>query len=253
MKALVTGASSGIGEEFAVQLAAEGWDLVLIARRGELLEGLAAKLRNQNKVSVDVLVCDLSEPSAANSVTEFAPEIDLLVSNAGFGYPGDFGSKGQDDDTRLVQLNCMTPMQLAHYYLPKMKQAKSGKILFVSSSLGFQGVPHMAQYSATKGYLINLGEALHWEGKADGVEVSVLCPGATDTPGKDHFDIDYSKLPIKWMPVEKVVKTALKNLGKKSIIIPGLRNHFFSCIGGGLYTRKHVQCLMKKLYIKLNR
>ncbi len=253
MRALVTGASSGIGEEFAVRLAEEGWDLVLVARRGDLLEALAERLMGSYGVEVGVLVCDLSEVGAARRVTEFAPEVDLLISNAGFGYPGDFGSVDVVDDVGLVQLNCVTPMELAHFYMPRMRLAGSGKILFVSSSLGFQGVPYMAQYSATKGYLVNLGESLYWEGKADGVGVSVLCPGATDTPGKDHFDIDYSKLPIKWMGVGEVVSTALKYVGRKPIIIPGFRNHFLSCIGGGLYTRRHVQRFMKVLYGRLGR
>ncbi len=251
MRALITGASSGIGEEFAIQLAAKGWDLVLVARRRELLETLASKLRNENKVLVELVVCDLSLADSVQKVIISAPEIDLVISNAGYGYPGDFGSVDLQEDQKLLQLNCSTPMMLAHHYFPRMKQEKKGQILFVSSSLGFQGVPYMAQYSATKGYLINLAEAMHWEGKASGVGVSVLCPGATDTPAKGHFDIDYSKLPIQWMPVEKVVKTALDKLGKSVIIIPGLRNRFLSCIGGGLYTRKHVQCLMKKLYARI--
>ena len=251
MKALITGASSGIGEEFANQLASQGWDLVIVARRGALLETLAEKLKDQYNISVDVLVCDLATPEAADQIITFSPQVDLLVSNAGFGYPGDFGEFDRELDQKIIQLNCVTPMSLVHHYFPQMKKAKAGSILFVSSSLGFQGVPHMAQYSATKGYLINLAESLHWEGKAEGVAVSVLCPGATDTPGKDHFDIDYSKLPIKWMSVQKVVSSALKNLGKKVIIIPGLRNHFLSCIGSGLYSRKHIQCLMKKFYHRI--
>jgi len=253
MKAIVTGASSGIGEEFSLQLAADGWDLVLVARREPLLQALAKRIRNEFGVAAEVLVVDLAQENAATVITDTVPEIDMLISNAGFGYPGDFGSQDIDLDRGLIQLNCTTPMELAHYYLPKMKTAGSGQILFVSSSLGFQGVPHMAQYSATKGYLINLAEALHWEAKAAGVTVSVLCPGATDTPGKDHFDVDYDKLPIKWMRVTKVVKAGLNSLGKRPIIIPGIRNHFFSCLSSGLYTRKHAQYVMKRLYARLQR
>ena len=253
MKSLITGASSGIGEEFALQLAADGADLILVARRENLLQALADRIRSEHRVSVDVLVVDLSRADAAENITDAFPEVDVLISNAGFGYPGDFGDQNLAMDRDLIQLNCTTPMELAHFYFSKMKAAGRGKILFVSSTLGFQGVPHMAQYSATKGYLINLAEALHWEGKSVGVGVSVLCPGATDTPGKDHFDVDYDKLPIKWMKVNKVVKSGLDGLGKRPIIIPGVRNHFFSCLGSGLYTRKHAQRLMKVLYAKLQR
>lgn len=252
MTALITGASSGIGKEFAIQLAALGWDLILIARRSKLLEQLAERLKKKHTIEVRVLSCDLSKPPSVQQVIDFAPSIDLLVSNAGYGYPGDFGETNAEQDIELIQLNCTSPMMLAHHYLPEMKKQGKGKILFVSSTLGFQGVPYMAQYSATKGYLINFGESLHWEAKAHGVAVSVLCPGATDTPAKEHFDIDYQKLPIKWMPVEKVVKTAITELGKKVIIIPGLRNHFFSCIGGGLYSRKYTQWVMKKLYGRIH-
>ena len=251
MRALITGASSGIGEEFALQLATDGADLVLVARRENLLQALAERIRNEYQVSVDVLVADLSKIDAAEIITAAYPELDMLISNAGFGYPGDFGSQDLTMDRGLIQLNCTTPMELARFYFSKMKAAGRGKILFVSSTLGFQGVPHMAQYSATKGYLINLAEALHWEGRSSGVGVSVLCPGATDTPGKNHFDVDYDKLPIKWMKVSKVVKSGLDWLGKRPIIIPGIRNHFFSCIGSGLYTRKHAQYLMKVLYARL--
>ena len=251
MKALITGASSGIGEEFALQLAADGVDLIIVARRENLLQALADRIRNEHQVSVDVLVVDLSRAEAAEIITDAFPEVDVLISNAGFGYPGDFGSQNLAMDRGLIQLNCTTPMELAHYYFSKMKAVGEGKILFVSSTLGFQGVPHMAQYAATKGYLINLAEALHWEGKSTGVGVSVLCPGATDTPGKDHFDVDYEKLPVKWMQVSKVVKCGLSSLGKRPIIIPGVRNHFFSCLGSGLYTRKHAQHLMKVLYARL--
>ena len=251
MNALITGASSGIGEEFALQLAADGVDLILVARREKLLHALAERIRNEHQVNVEVLPVDLVRADAAEVITAAFPEVDMLISNAGFGYPGDFGSQDLTMDRGLIQLNCTTPMELARFYFSKMKAASQGKILFVSSTLGFQGVPHMAQYSATKGYLINLAEALHWEGKSIGVGVSVLCPGATDTPGKDHFDVDYDKLPIKWMNVSKVAKCGLNSLGKRPIIIPGIRNHFFSCIGSGLYTRKHAQYLMKVLYAKL--
>lgn len=117
MRALVTGASSGIGEEFAVRLAEEGWDLVLVARRGDLLDALAERLRGAYGVEVGVLVCDLSKPESARRVTDFVPEVDFLISNAGFGYPGDFGSVDESDDVGLVQLNCVSPMQLAHFYM----------------------------------------------------------------------------------------------------------------------------------------
>lgn len=105
----------------------------------------------------------------------------------------------------------------------------------------------MANYSATKGYILNFGEALYHEYKDAGVDVLVMAPGATETPGKYLHPVDYSKLPITWMPAEKVVDTALKSLGRKAFVIPGLRNHLTACLSGGLWSRGIVQAFMKKL------
>jgi short-subunit dehydrogenase len=122
-----------------------------------------------------------------------------------------------------------------------------GGIILVSSLMGFQGVPYMANYSATKGFLLNFGESLYHECKGTGVDVLVLAPGATDTPGKHLHAVDYSKLPISWMTAEDVVGVALRKLGRKAFVIPGLRNHLMACLSGGLWSRGLVQGLMKRL------
>ena len=105
----------------------------------------------------------------------------------------------------------------------------------------------MANYSATKGYLLNLGEALYHECKEAGVDVLVLAQGATETPGKYLHQVDYSKLPITWMSAEKVVDAAIKSIGRKAFVIPGLRNHLTACLSGGLWSRGLVQGIMKRL------
>jgi hypothetical protein len=130
-----------------------------------------------------------------------------------------------------------------------MLSRRKGALIFVSSLMGFQGVPYMANYSAPKGYLLNFGESLHHECKDAGVDVLVLAPGATETPGKYLHDVDYSKLPISWMSDDEVVDTALKSLGKKAFVIPGVRNHLTACLSGGLWSRGLVQGVMKRLAI----
>ena len=120
-------------------------------------------------------------------------------------------------------------------------------MIFVSSLLGFQGTPYLANYSATKGFLLNIGEALDHECKGSGVDILVLAPGATETPGKYLHPVDYSNLPISWMSAEAVVDAALKSLGRRPFLIPGLRNRLTACLSGGLWTRGLVQRIMKNL------
>ena len=158
-----------------------------------------------------------------------------------------FSSSDIQREKDLIRLNCVTPMEITHHFLPGMLARGRGGIILVSSLMGFQGVPYMANYSATKGYLLNFGESLYHECKGTGVDVLVLAPGATETPGKYLHEVDYSKLPITWMSAEAVVDAAMKNIGTKAFVIPGLRNHLTACLSGGLWSRGLVQGIMKKL------
>jgi short-subunit dehydrogenase len=247
--ALVTGASSGIGRQFAKQLAAEGLNLVIVARRVDLLDELKEELVQKHGVEVKCLRVDLSEDDALDLVREGCEglEIGMIVHSAGSGVPGRFAACDIGVEKRMVKLNCLAPVEITRAFLPKMLDRHKGAMVFVSSLMGFQGVPYMANYSATKGYLLNFGESLHHECKDDGVDVLVLAPGATDTPGKDLHEVDYSKLPISWMTAEEVVDAALRSLGKKAFLVPGMRNHFTACLSGGLWSRGFVQGVMKRL------
>ncbi len=243
---MVTGASSGIGEAFARRLAAEGLSLVLVARREELLLRLADDLRAAHGVEVRAVARELSTDDAVTKLTQAVGDLDigLVVSNAGTGIPGAFVRSGQQEERAIIRLNVTTPMELARAFGARFAERKAGGLVIVSSAMAFQGTPYMANYAATKAYALVLGESLHEEWKASGVDVLVVAPGATDTPGKDLFPIDYKKLPIKWMQPELVVESALASLGRRPVVVPGARNHLVACLGSGLWTRSRVAALL---------
>jgi short-subunit dehydrogenase len=108
----------------------------------------------------------------------------------------------------------------------------------------------MANYAATKGYLLNFGESLHYECKGEGADILVVAPGATETPGKYLHEVDYSKLPITWMSAPTVVEAALESIGRTALVVPGLRNHLMACVGGGLWSRGWVQAVMRRLALR---
>lgn len=246
---MVTGASSGIGAEFAGKLAAAGMNLVLVARRAELLDEVRQQLVGKHGVAILCVHIDLSLDGCLEPLIRACGELDigLVVNNAGSGTPGPFAECDVEREKALIRLNCVTPLEITRYFLPRMQAKKRGGMILVASLMGFQGVPYMANYSATKGYLLNFGEALYHECKGSGVDVLVLAPGATETPGKYLHAVDYAKLPIPWMAAGAVVDAALANLGKKPFVIPGRRNHLMACLSGGLWSRGWVQGVMRKL------
>ena len=181
--AFVTGASSGIGEVFARELAARGVDLLLTARRADVLEALASELREKGGVQVDVVAADLATPEGLEQVQVACADraIDLLVNNAGFGSHGLFA---EIDPARLgaeIALNVAAPMALARAVVPGMIQRGSGGVINVASTAAFQPTPRLAVYGATKAFVLNFSEALWAECRGTGVRVLALCPGQTRT------------------------------------------------------------------------
>jgi uncharacterized protein len=178
--ALVTGASAGLGEEFARQLAARGHRLVLAARRKDRLEALAAELGNARSVEID-----LGRPGAAaelmNNIAQAGETVELLVNNAGFGLHGRFDKADPERLRQMVDLNCGALTDLCRAVLPAMVERGSGGIINLASTAAFQAGPGMAVYFATKAYVLSLSEALHEEVRQFGVKVSALCPGPTRT------------------------------------------------------------------------
>jgi uncharacterized protein len=183
--ALVTGASAGIGEALALDLAASGAKLILTARRTDRLEALAARLRSEFKVEARILTADLASPAAPQQLYDATEgsgiAVDILVNNAGYGYLGEFRNGGLDWQRSMVDLNCSAVVHLTHLFLPRMIERSRGYIMIVASMAAFQPVPYMATYAATKAFDHMLGVALSAEVKRFGVKVSSLCPGPTES------------------------------------------------------------------------
>ena len=211
--ALVTGASSGIGKAFAEVLAAQGFDLVVVARRVDRLNELAARLTQAHGVNVKIAQIDLAEPSAARQMLEACAGLDigLVVSNAGFGLKGEFAASDATAMADMLMVNCNVPMQLAHGFIPRLRQRGRGGIIFTSSIEGMMGMPYSAAYAATKALVNALGEGLWAELKGDGIDVLTLCPGATESEAAGLQGIDISTLQ-NVMPAAEVAEKTLENI-----------------------------------------
>lgn len=220
--ALVTGASSGIGREFAVQLARRGLNLVLVARRKERLDDLAQDLERRDKIQVRTLPVDLSTADfmADIAAATQAIEVNLVVNNAGFGLGGGFLDHEIAKEIDLLAVNCRAPLILAHVFGRRMKERKKGGIIFVASVSGYLATPGEASYAASKVFELSLAESLWYELKQYGIDVLALCPGNTTTEFHELAGIKN----VAPMRVEPVVAAALKNLGKGPSIVTGWRN-----------------------------
>jgi len=224
--ALVTGASTGIGEEFARQLAARGNDLVLVARDHARLDALAKELAEARGAHAEVLASDLTNDEQLAAVEERARNVDVLVNNAGYGSFGNFYELDLAVEVREVELNVLALMRLTHAAAGAMAARGNGAILNVSSLAGFQPGPMNATYSATKAFVTSFTEAVHEEMKGTGVSVSVLCPGFTHTEFQERANAPASSVPgFMWQNAPEVASAGLDGLARnKAIIIPGSVN-----------------------------
>ncbi|GLP77827.1 dehydrogenase [Mycobacterium antarcticum] len=186
MVTLITGASTGIGAEFAEQFAARGDDLVVVARSADKLDALAARLRTAYGVEITVLAMDLSLPTAAGELWQetnrLGLEISVLVNNAGFGTHGDVADADPQRLEAAVELNCRMVVGATVRYLPQMRARGAGTIINVASIAAFQPLPKMAVYGASKAFVLSFTEALWAEERTHGIRVLAVCPGLTDTP-----------------------------------------------------------------------
>ncbi len=230
--AVVTGASSGIGVEFARELASKGLNLVMLARRKEKMDKLGKDLAADHGIEFRTASVDLSSPDFIDAVKEVTSDLDigLLVSNAGAGQPGKFLSVPADELATMLQLNVFAQMELSHYFASRLVEAgRRGGILLVSSMAAFQGVPYIANYAAAKAYILNLGEALNRELKDAGIHVTVLVPGPTDTPMADGMDATMDNMPMTLMSPEQAALEGLLALEKnKAYHVPGRMNRLMS-------------------------
>jgi len=225
--ALITGASSGIGAEFARQLSARGFDLILVARRRERLEKLARELGG---VHVEVLAADLTAEAELAVVEQrlaTAENLELLVNNAGFGTRGRFFEADLDGQLRMHRLHVLATMRLTHAALPGMVARAKGGVINVSSVAAFGSTPGGVSYCATKAWMNRFSEALALELRSVGspVRVQALCPGFTYTEFHDVMGMDRKSIPAGWWtPAQRVVAASLRGLDRgKLVVIPGLR------------------------------
>lgn len=231
--AVITGASSGIGEAFARALAADGIHLVLVARRAERLAALGNECSQAYGVSHRVITADLSDPSAPGAIAEATADLDvgLLVSNAGTGNPGRFIDQNLDDLHRRLQLNAVTHLDLAHAFSRRLATRGRGGIVLVSALGASAGIPNMGHDAASKAYVDALGIALHHELAESGVRVLVMRPGNIDTEIIDAFGIKRSDMPLQPIATTAAVAETLTALRRGRVVhIPDWRMRFFSRI-----------------------
>lgn len=226
--ALITGASAGIGAAFAQELAARRTNLVLVARSEAKLQQLAQELQ-QYKIQVDIVVQDLTEPKAAknvfDTVTEQGLTIDLLINNAGFGEYGYFAELDGEQQVKMIQLNILALVDLAHQFLPGMRQRRTGGIINMSSVAAFQPMPYFSVYAATKAFVLSFSEALWAENRNYNVHILAVCPGPTETNFFQEAEFPtglVNAASANYTPTKVVVNEALKALEKKHpSVIPG--------------------------------
>ena len=229
---LITGASAGIGLEFARQSARRGQNLVLVARSADKIAQLAGELARAHNIQAYPLAFDLTVPETPSQLfaetTRRGLEVETLINNAGFGSLGSFTAFEPERDRQMIELNITSLVQLTHLYIRPMRERRSGAIINVASTAAFQPVPYMATYAATKAFVLSFSEALWEEYRAEGIKILALCPGATDT---NFFSAAKgSRPPYRLLETpEQVVQTALKGLTRgQSHIISGWSNFFLT-------------------------
>lgn len=221
--ALVTGASSGLGEQYAESLASRGFPVVLTARRRDRMDAVAERIRAAHGVETLVVEADLAQPSAVDAVAAAvgAREIGFLVANAGFGFSGRFADLDAARSVEMVQLNCTSVVALVHRWLPPMLARGRGAVVIVASLAGHQPTPWFSVYGATKAFDLSLAEALWSETRGTGVDVQALCPGRTRTEFsvRAHYD-----RPPDGADPRDVVEEGLRKLGRGPSVVTGAGN-----------------------------
>lgn len=236
--AVITGASSGIGLELARLLAADGFDLIVTARRVEPLQHVAGELSRAHGVAVRIIQMDLAQPFAGEAlwqaVSAITPGIEVLVNSAGFGDAGDLAGESPEVIERMIQLNVATLTSLTRRALPGMIEKKRGKILNISSLAGLQpGGPGMAVYYASKTYVLSFSRAIRRELRGSGVSVTALCPGATRTRFEETAQAQNTRL-FHWtipMAARDVARAGYRGMQRGSaVVVPGWLNKVLALV-----------------------
>jgi short-subunit dehydrogenase len=247
--ALVTGASSGIGKEFAKQIAASGINIVLVARREDLLKEVGVEFSKRYGVEHRVVVLDVSREDFIGRLASATNDLDigLVVSNAGTGNPGEFLKLDRQLLEETLRLNTMSHLDIAHYFGGKLAERRRGGLILVGAMGAENGIPCMANDGGAKAYVHSLGEALHYEFKPLGVYVTVLAAGITNTAVLEKFALDPKTMPMKPMSVEQCVSEGLSGLVKnRSRIVPGRLNRILNALVPASLARKMLADLLGK-------
>ena len=249
--AVIAGASVGLGEAFARQLASHGLNLLLIARGQAALDLLAAELQAAHGIKVRVLATDLARPDLATAVRDFAADLDvgLLVYNAAYSAIGPFLEHSVEEHLRVIDVNCRGPVVLAHHFGHAMAGRKRGGIVLMTSTAGSQGGPWIATYAASKAFNLLLAEALWDELAASGVHVIACRAGATRTPGYEASKPRPSKVPL--LEPDFVADRTLAALGRGPSVVPGAFYRFSSFIMDRLLPRRMAIRIMGRATRKL--
>lgn len=244
--ALITGATSGIGAEFARRFASRGYDLIITGRRREKIESLADDLSQKFGIRTEVVLCELSDRNDIESLVEKVKQesgIEVVVNNAGFGTRELFHEEDISGHEDMLLVHCLAPIKLIHAALPNMLKRGTGTIINVSSLRAFGPGRRVAVYSGTKAFLNNFSEAIHIENMGKGIKVQVLCPGFTRTDFHDRIGLETSPkntVLVRWMSAADLVDISLRNLKKNKVIcIPGFWNRLMifvqSMMPAGMY------------------
>jgi short-subunit dehydrogenase len=254
--ALITGASSGIGADLARELASRGHGVVLVARRADRLEALAAELREAHGVRAEALACDLTDPEAVRAlparVEALGLEVSILINNAGYGSAGQFADLDVQGESDMVRLNCEAVVALSGAYVPKLiAREGGGAILVVASSAAMQPIPGQATYAASKAFALSFAEGLHTELSHLGVAVSALCPGPVETEFAARAGLTeaFDNLPsFARVSSPDCAKTAIDGLARnKRVIVPGVAIKA-TVLGARLSPHSVLLPLMKRFY-----
>jgi len=226
-RALVTGASSGIGAAFASRLAQRGFDLILHGRRLKTLMDRAANLERRHGVSVEIVTAELSRGEDVRKVEQRIrrlDRLDVLVNNAGYWEPGLFWERPPDSLEAMITVHNVAPVRFMHAALPRMLERDRGDIINVSSAGAWLNMVTLENYGATKAYLISFTESLHVALMGTGIRVQALAPGFTVTEFHARLGADFTKEQRTWMQPEEVVDASLRALGRGTVVcIPGLK------------------------------
>ena len=245
--ALITGASSGIGKAFARTLASEGMNIILVARREDVMNTLAIELQKEFSVKTQVIAVDLIAHGATKIIMDKIQwPVDLLINNAGYGSYGEFEELDLTVEENMVDLNCRQVVTLTHAMVPNMVKNKRGGIICLASVVSHVPSPYMSTYSASKAFNRYFALSLAGELKPKNIDVLALCPGDTVSEfcQEAHFD---KKMAIPQRTVDDVVNTALTSLGKKYSVVDGAINKIISFMGK-IYSEKTLVKVNEKMW-----